>query len=99
MMQLYVALLMTCISEMLRRLASTDLRVEILVPIQAQLKSAKSIQEVITVVRSYGFRLRSTDFIVRKHEWRDDFFPWAGFSTNNIRQFMHSIDPGVDDQG
>ena len=31
MMQLYVALLMTCISEMLRRLASTDLRVEILV--------------------------------------------------------------------
>lgn len=31
MMQLYVALLMTCISEMLRRLAFTDLRVEILV--------------------------------------------------------------------
>lgn len=66
--------------------------------IQAQLKSAIPMNEVVAIVRSFGLRLRSTDFIVRKHEWRDHIFPWAGFSTNNIRQFMHSIEPDVDDQ-
>ncbi|MCP9857958.1 MULTISPECIES: hypothetical protein [unclassified Cyanobium] len=65
--------------------------------IQLQLKNAKSMSEVVSIVRSHGFCLRSTDFIVRKHEWRDSFFPWAGFSTNKIRRFMHSLEPGVDD--
>ncbi|MEA5416970.1 Nif11-like leader peptide family natural product precursor [Synechococcus sp. BA-132 BA5] len=66
--------------------------------IQIQLKNASSISEVVAIVRSYGFRLRSTDFILRKHEWRDHFFPWAGFSTNKVRHFMHSLEPGVDHQ-
>jgi hypothetical protein len=58
--------------------------------LQIELRQAKTIDEVVCVARSHGFLLRKVDFLMNKHEWRDDFFPWGKMSTHEIREFMHA---------
>lgn len=61
--------------------------------VQLRLMRSRSIDEVVDVARSCGFLLEKVDFLMRKHEWRDDFFPWSGMSTQQVREFMHAYSP------
>jgi hypothetical protein len=58
--------------------------------LQAELRQAQTIDEVVYVARSHGFLVRKVDFLLNKHEWRDDFFPWGNMSMHEIREFMHT---------
>jgi hypothetical protein len=58
--------------------------------IQEELRSSKTLDEVVEAARSHGFLVRKVDFLMNKHEWRDDFFPWGKMSTHEIREFMHA---------
>jgi hypothetical protein len=57
--------------------------------IQEKLKCSRSINEVVRVARQEGFRLRKIDFIIRKREWQDSFFPWGGMPYHKVSEFMH----------
>ena len=56
---------------------------------QQELRHSTSIEEVVEVARSHGFHLRKVDILMRKHEWRDEFFPWKNMSMQEVREFMH----------
>jgi hypothetical protein len=58
--------------------------------LQIELKQARTIDEVVCAARSHGFLVRKVDFLMNKHEWRDDFFPWANMSIHKTREFMHA---------
>jgi hypothetical protein len=58
--------------------------------LQIELKQARTIDEVVCVARSHGFLVRKVDFLMNKHEWRDEFFPWGNMSMHEIREFMHA---------
>lgn len=56
--------------------------------LQDRLRRARSIGEVISIAKDKGFVLTKFDFLSRKHEWRDEFFPWAEMSINETRGFI-----------
>ena len=56
---------------------------------QEELRRSTSIEEVVEVARSHGFHFRKVDILMRKHEWRDEFFPWGNMSMQEVREFMH----------
>lgn len=58
--------------------------------LQDALKQSKTMDEVINIARSHGFKVRKNEFIMNKHSWKDNFFPWANMSTQETREFMHA---------
>jgi hypothetical protein len=57
---------------------------------QKELRASRSIEGVAKVAEAHGFYIKSIDILMNKHEWRDEFFPWAGMSIQESREFMHS---------
>jgi hypothetical protein len=62
---------------------------------QEELRRSTSIEEVVEVARSHGFHFRKVDILMRKHEWRDEFFPWGNMSMQEVREFMHTPPHGA----
>jgi hypothetical protein len=58
--------------------------------VQEELRLSTTIEEVVEVARSHGFYFRKVDILMRKHEWRDEFFPWGNMSMQEVREFMHT---------
>jgi acyl-ACP thioesterase len=63
--------------------------------IQEELRCSKTLDEVVEVARSHGFLVRKVDFLMNKHVWKDDFFPWSKLTTQETREFMHSAPPPI----
>jgi hypothetical protein len=61
--------------------------------LQIELRQSQTIDEVVYAARSHGFLIRKVDFLMNKHEWQDDFFPWGNMSTHETRGFMHGSPP------
>jgi hypothetical protein len=61
--------------------------------IQEELICSKTLDEVVEAARSHGFMVRKVDFLMNKHEWKDNFFPWGKMSTQETREFMHACPP------
>lgn len=56
---------------------------------QAELKDAKDIEEVLEITNRHGFHLGRESFIVHRNDWCDKFFPWSKMPTSQVREFMH----------
>jgi hypothetical protein len=61
--------------------------------IQEELRCSKTLDEVVEVARSHGFLVSKVDFLMNKHVWKDDFFPWSKLTTQETKEFMHLAPP------